>query len=102
MRSTAWRIALFATAIAMGFTFAVASKATADETPNCATHNEWEDVTVFMLPGTVADIIGNNGDFVDTDNPETFARRYNLCWTDNVGKVWYDQDSRLSFRKDII
>ena len=102
MRNPAWRIALFATAIAMGFTFAVAGKASADETPNCATHDEWDRVDVFMNPGRVEEIVGNDGWFIDTVNPDTFARGYNLCWTGNFGKVWFEIPSRLSFRKDVI
>lgn len=98
----AWRSVFVVLVIAIGFLFGGQLKANADDTPNCATHGEWDNVTVFMSPSRVAEIVGNDGWFIDTANPETFARGYNLCWTGSFGKVWFEIPSRLSFRKDVI
>lgn len=78
------------------------SPAGADPTPGCATHDEWDQVDVNMRPFRIEEIIGNDGWFIDTPNPDTFARGYNLCWTSNFGKVWFDSVSNFSFRKAVI
>jgi hemolysin type calcium-binding protein len=79
-----------------------ATSAAADPTPGCAGHGEWDQIDVNMKPSRIEEIIGNDGWFIDTANPDTFARGYNLCWTSNFGKVWFDAVSRFSFKKDVI
>jgi len=71
----------------------------ADDRP-CGTHDEWDQVDVFMTRGTVADIIGSTGSFL-SDNGDVTRRAYNLCWTSDSGVVRYDDQSGLSIGKSI-
>jgi hypothetical protein len=85
------------------FSPTAADPAAAYDTENCATHEEYDRVDVFMLPVTVAEILDVYGQYVDTPNPDTFARTYRTCWAPETREiiVRYDSDSRLSFDKDI-
>jgi hypothetical protein len=89
IRETSWktRVGLGVAALAVagagayGIT-ALNSDASAD-TENCVTHGEYDQTDVLMTPETVESIYDVNGTYVDTPDPNTFARVYHsLCWTD--------------------
>jgi hypothetical protein len=103
IRETSWqtRIAVGAAVLAVGAVgfYAVNGNNNASaDTENCVTQGEYDQTDVFMSPSTVESIYDVNGVYVDTDNPDTFARDYrSLCWTDTQEiRVRFDQQSGLS------
>jgi hypothetical protein len=76
-----------------------APPAYADDRP-CGTHDEWDQVDVFMSKARVADIIGSTGNFI-SDSGDVTRRGYNLCWTSDTGVVRYDDQSGLSVHKAV-
>lgn len=91
-------VALIATGLAA--TGLAVAPAQADDRP-CGTHNEWDQVDVFMTRATVADIIGSGGSFL-SDNGDVTRRGYNLCWTTDTGVVRYDDQSGYSINKAVV
>jgi hypothetical protein len=103
-----WHTAALAVAIAAGLTLSAGLQSNADgtpgdPTPNCATDHEYDKIQNGMRPFRVADIVGNDGWFIDTPPPGQFARGYNKCGPgDRFVKVWFESISDLSYDKAII
>lgn len=104
---------VLAIAVAIGLLFSpgVADHAAAmpaqqggDDTPACATHGEYDRISLFQTPEVVANIVGNDGWFIDTPPPDQFARGYRSCFAPGVRfvKVWFEQDNRSSYDKAIV
>ena len=109
LSNTSWQVRLglgvAALAVAGAGTYAITAlnnDASAD-TENCATHGEYDQTDVLMNPGDVEFIYDVYGQYVDTDNPDTFARTYKTCWAplDREIIVRYDQQSALSINWDV-
>lgn len=94
---------------AAGVTAVVVSTSAVGDTENCVTHAEYNQTDVFMTPAGVESIYDVNGWFIDTDNPDNFARGYRTCWSppcaDPDGRkvvVWYDQaEPNYTLRWDV-
>jgi Ca2+-binding RTX toxin-like protein len=100
------RALTFIVAVAMGLVLSVAFLDEAhggEQTPNCATHAEYDNLHSLQYPSTVANIIGNDGWLVDS-GPQRFIRGYRACWApgERMVWVWYDQGSNFSYDKAIV
>jgi hypothetical protein len=82
---------------------AALSQTSESDTENCTTHDEYDRTDVLMSPATVESIYDVNGQFVDTANPDTFARTYRTCWApgDREVIVRYGSDNGLSISWDV-
>ena len=73
------------------------------DTENCTTHAEYDLTEVLMTPVTIESIYDVFGQYVDTENPDTFARTYRTCWAPDTREiiVRYYEDSRLSINWNV-
>ena len=103
-----WHMASLATAVAAGLTLSAGFHSEADgggdPHPDCASHHEYDKIQNGMRPFRVAEIVGNDGWFIDTPPEGQYARGYRSCFApgERFVKVWFDAISDLSYDKAIV